>query len=139
MQDFKDTVKDWLKSIEKDREWLGRQLEYTPKRTIDRWLAPYSGPIPAWAELSIKKLIASRADEDIQITENGDLKFQLEFSPEEKQLIEEYAKTHPRFDPKTFAEERILEFCAELIAREKTESSDKHRKAAESPGAYDGE
>lgn len=37
----------------------------TPKRTIDRWLSPSSEPVPAWAELEIRKLMGNYCAESI--------------------------------------------------------------------------
>lgn len=39
----------------------------TPKRTVDRWLSPSSEPVPAWAELEIRKLMGTCEETPIEI------------------------------------------------------------------------
>lgn len=72
MNDFKKLVKKWLNDTGHDREWLGSVTrnprtpdKSTPKRTIDRWLSPSSEPVPAWAELEIRKLMGNYCAESI--------------------------------------------------------------------------
>ncbi|WPX39404.1 hypothetical protein QET93_007625 [Akkermansia sp. N21116] len=55
MTPTKDDVKKWLKSIGKNREWLGQQC-HVDKRTVDSWFFA-SGQIPALKLDLIKHLM----------------------------------------------------------------------------------
>lgn len=118
MYPTKEEIKEWLKEKGYSYDWLAKKC-FVSYNTIRNWMAKQK--IPEAKLLIIKRLIQESDNSENKNIKSDELVFQLDFSPEEKKLIEEYAKTHPRFDPKTFAEERILEFCAELIAREKQE------------------
>lgn len=52
----KEDVKNWLKSIGKDRDWLAGECG-TEKGTVNNWLSP-SGPFPANAILKIHSLMS---------------------------------------------------------------------------------
>ncbi len=72
MDDFKTEVKMWLDKIGKSRDWLGNMVRNirtpekpTPKRTVDRWLSPSSEPVPAWAELEIRKLMGTSQQKNL--------------------------------------------------------------------------
>lgn len=56
MTPTKGDVKNWLKAIGKDRDWLARECG-TEKGTINNWLSP-SGPFPANAILKIHSLMS---------------------------------------------------------------------------------
>lgn len=53
--DFKKTVKEWLKSSKKDRQWLAEQC-YVGKRAVDKWLST-AREIPIAKVALIKKLM----------------------------------------------------------------------------------
>lgn len=80
----KEDVKKWLKSIEKDRFWLSKELG-APKRTIDNWLAP-GGKLPAKAILSIQRLMNGVSDSSPSIV--------LDFTDEEWAIICDAMKAH---------------------------------------------
>lgn len=54
-EDFKKKVKDWLKSIKKDRQWLAEQC-FVGKRAVDKWLSTARG-IPAAKMALISQLM----------------------------------------------------------------------------------
>lgn len=56
MTPTKGDVKNWLKAIGKDRDWLARECG-TEKGTVNNWLSP-SGPFPASAMLKIHSLMS---------------------------------------------------------------------------------
>ena len=53
MTPTKGDVKNWLKAIGKDRDWLARECG-TEKGTVNNWLSP-SGPFPSNPILKIQK------------------------------------------------------------------------------------
>lgn len=55
MTPTKESTKNWLKAINKNREWLATECE-TEKGTINNWLSP-AGPFPASAILKIHELM----------------------------------------------------------------------------------
>lgn len=55
MTPTKEDVKNWLKAIGKDRDWLAGECG-TEKGTVNNWLSP-SGPFPANAILKIQTLM----------------------------------------------------------------------------------
>ncbi len=55
MEDFKESVKRWLKDNGRDRFWLAKQL-FVEKGTVDDWMKKAGVIPPAKAEL-IKKLM----------------------------------------------------------------------------------
>ena len=56
MTPTKGDVKNWLKAIGKDRDWLARECG-TEKGTVNNWLSP-SGPFPSNAILKIHSLMS---------------------------------------------------------------------------------
>lgn len=71
MTPTKEDVKNWLKAIGKDRDWLARECG-TEKGTVNNWLSP-SGPFPANAILKIHSLMSqgtSVQPEDVPIQLN---------------------------------------------------------------------
>ena len=56
MTPTKGDVKNWLKAIGKDRDWLARECG-TEKGTVNNWLSP-SGPFPSRAMLKIHSLMS---------------------------------------------------------------------------------
>lgn len=126
MQDFKVIVKEWLKSIDKNRKWLGEQLEATPKRTVDRWLSPSSDPVPAWAELGIKNLMTSISDakegqKEKETVENQENSITIEFSDQDMEIINRFLEVFPDWDLTNYAYTKVIELCIGLDQAAKTD------------------
>jgi hypothetical protein len=57
-------IKEWLRTNNRDREWLGKQVD-THKRTVDNWLSA-GQPIPEAKLALIKRLMADDAAAEAQ-------------------------------------------------------------------------
>ena len=66
MTPTKGDVKNWLKAIGKDRDWLARECG-TEKGTVNNWLSP-SGPFPSNAILKIHSLMSGRFSRKMRLS-----------------------------------------------------------------------
>lgn len=111
MTPSKEEIKNWLKSLGKDREWLAEQCK-TGKRAVDKWFEK-NGTMPAKAILIIQRLMSGEGQEegrDFQRVET----ITLQFSKTEWGIICEYQKMHPGKSIQELAEEFILRITEEL-------------------------
>lgn len=92
-------IKDWLKKIEKDREWLAKKLFVSPY-TVRNWLAPKSTiPIPKAKLAFIQQLMEqSKAIENKKVNYNDVLTFPVRLTPEEWKAL-----LPPDIDPSDYA------------------------------------
>lgn len=115
MEDFKHTVKKWLKTIGKDREWLASELQ-KPKRTIDNWLSPSYDGFPAKWYIRIKALIEESQKNSEQVAQPARTSpdtqlIILKFTAEEWSMIQEYKKRHPEANIEAIAEQSVIDWA----------------------------
>lgn len=111
MTPTKEEIKTWLKSIEKNRQWLADQCE-VDKRTVDSWFFKTSS-IPAKAILIIQKLMGGEEREDGRGFQRVET-ITLQFSKAEWSVIQEYQKLHPDKSVQELAEELVLKMTEGL-------------------------
>lgn len=104
----KDDVKEWLKDIKKDREWLAEQCE-VGKRTVDAWLSTNQS-ISSRAQLIITKLMAEAqsAQKDTLNTTSG---------TKPSTLIELDIATYKKVEQEALENAMTLsDYCSSLIS-----------------------
>lgn len=79
-----ESIKKWLKSTGKDRNWLAKRL-YVSKSTVDNWLAPSTPtPIPKSKAAFIHSLMEqSQTVESKKVNYDDVLTFSVRLTPEE--------------------------------------------------------
>lgn len=88
MEDFKQTVKDWLRSKGRKVDWLADQLGVT-RQTVYSWLS-VARQIPKGHRNYIEKLI--REEQEDETSHNLPTKVVLEFSPEQYAVVKAEAE-----------------------------------------------
>lgn len=88
MEDFKQTVKDWLRNKGKKVDWLADQLGVT-RQTVYSWLS-VARQIPKGHRNYIEKLI--REEQENEISHNLPTQVVLEFSPEQYAVVKAEAE-----------------------------------------------
>lgn len=88
MEDFKQTVKDWLRSKGKKVDWLAEQLGVS-KKAVYSWLS-VERPIPKWHRNYIEKLI--KEEQNNETSHNVPTQVVLEFSPEQYAVVKAEAE-----------------------------------------------
>ncbi|MBS7153435.1 MAG: hypothetical protein ACLSGE_13485 [Akkermansia sp.] len=94
-----ESIKKWLKSTGKDRNWLAEKL-YVSKSTVDNWLAPSTPtPIPKSKAAFIHSLMEqSQTVESKKVNYDDVLTFSVRLTPEEWKAL-----LPPHVDPKDYA------------------------------------
>ena len=94
-----ESIKKWLKSTGKDRNWLAEKL-YVSKSTVDNWLAPSTPtPIPKSKAAFIHSLMEqSQTVESRKVNYDDVLTFSVRLTPEEWKAL-----LPPHVDPKDYA------------------------------------
>ena len=94
-----ESIKKWLKSTGKDRNWLAEKL-YVSKSTVDNWLAPSTPtPIPKSKAAFIHSLMEqSQTVESKKVNYDDVLSFSVRLTPEEWKAL-----LPPHVDPKDYA------------------------------------
>ena len=94
-----ESIKKWLKSTGKDRNWLAEKL-YVSKSTVDNWLAPSTPtPIPKSKAAFIHSLMEqSQTVESKKVHYDDVLTFSVRLTPEEWKAL-----LPPHVDPKDSA------------------------------------
>ena len=88
MEDFKQTVKNWLRSKGRKVDWLADQLGVT-RQTVYSWLS-VARQIPKGHKNFIEKLI--REDNEKEVLQNISTQVVLEFSPEQYAVVKAEAE-----------------------------------------------
>ncbi|MCD8272383.1 hypothetical protein [Akkermansia sp.] len=83
MEDFKQTVKDWLRSKGRKVDWLADQLGVS-RQTVYSWLS-VARQIPKGHKNFIEKLI--REDSEKEVLQNISTRVVLEFTPEQYAVV----------------------------------------------------
>ena len=94
-----ESIKKWLKSTGKDRNWLAEKL-YVSKSTVDNWLAPSTPtPIPKSKAAFIHSLMEqSQTVESKKVNYDDVLTFSVRLTPEEWKAL-----LPPHVEPKDYA------------------------------------
>lgn len=88
MEDFKQTVKNWLRRKGKKVDWLAFQLGVS-RQTVYSWLS-VARQIPKGHKNFIKKLI--REDSEKEVLQNISTQVILEFTPEQYATVKAEAE-----------------------------------------------
>ncbi|MEZ3488752.1 hypothetical protein [Akkermansia muciniphila] len=88
MENFKQTVKDWLRSKGRKVDWLAEQLGVS-RKTVYSWLS-VERPIPKGHRNYIEKLI--KEEQNNETSHNVPTQVVLEFSPEQYAVVKAEAE-----------------------------------------------